>query len=139
LDKPAIDPKNVVVPSRAKITPGRWRELVAALQNRVVQIGRVRFARVERHPDVLRFWISDHFFHAVDFHQRPTQTAHALVAVVALRRDIDPFQDRSFIGAFEIMRVRWVHDIRSRLGPKPGASRTLAGPADSLASAFGAF
>ena len=50
---------------------------VAALQNGVVQIGRMRFARVEGDDDPLVLKIDSDIFHAVNFHQQRAQSPQA--------------------------------------------------------------
>ena len=61
---------SAVVDRRYKRSLRRRRGLVAAAQNGVVQLRRVRFARVESYPHIFCFRIGDYFFHALDFHQR---------------------------------------------------------------------
>src|SRR5580700_10614139 len=81
-----------------------------------MQIGCVRLSRVKRDEDALAFKIDVHLLHAVNFHERRAQLAHAFVAVFAFGRDLDRFQNR-MIGVFEIMRIArvwivwsgWVH------------------------------
>jgi hypothetical protein len=74
-----------------------------------VYLRRVRFARVESHPDIFGVRISDHFLHANDSHQRFAQGANAFVAIVSISRDIDPFPDRLISGVVQIVRIGWVH------------------------------
>jgi hypothetical protein len=75
--------------------PGRF---VTAAEDSVVDLRRVRFAGVESHPNILRVRISDDFFHAIDSHQRFAQGTDAFVAIIPLRRDIDPFPNRLISG-----------------------------------------
>lgn len=80
--------------------------------------GRVRLSRVESHPDIFAFRIGLHFFHAGDFQQRLAQRAHALVAILAVGRDVDALEDRLIGGVVEVVRVGWIHALTSRLNQR---------------------
>jgi len=101
--------------------------LVAALQDRVVQIGRVRFARIESDDNSPVLRIDLYIAHAFDFQQRLAQFLHAFLIVIAFGRDLDRFQNR-MIGAFGIKRVGriglvwlgWVHHLSNAAGRRAG-------------------
>jgi hypothetical protein len=86
--------------------------LITALQNRVVEIGRVRLARVKCDDDPLMTEINFHTLYAFDFPERPAQLSHAFVAIFALGCDLDRFQDR-VIGSFRTKRIAWVGIVGS--------------------------
>ena len=93
---------------------------------------RVRFARVESHPHILCVRISDHFLHAIDFHQRFAQGANAFVAIVSISRDIDPFPDGLISGVVEIVRIGWIHALTSHVATRPSALSRLASAQGAL-------
>jgi hypothetical protein len=96
---------------------------VTAFQNRVVQIGRVRLARVKFHNHPFVFKIHGHVLHAVYFHQHGPQFSHALVAIFAFGCDLNGFDNR-VIGPLRIMWVArfgivwsgWVHHLLNARG-----------------------
>ena len=90
----------------------RGPRLVAALQNRVVEIGRVRLARVKCDDDPLMTEINFHTLYTFDFPERPAQLSHAFVAIFAPGCDVDRFQDR-VIGSFGIKRIARVGIVGS--------------------------
>src|ERR1700736_752477 len=67
----------------------RW--LIAAFEDRVVQIRSVRFAGVEPHYYAGLMRIDFHSAHTLEFQQRLTQSAHAFVAIFAFACDLDRF------------------------------------------------
>jgi hypothetical protein len=113
------------------------RGFVAAFQNRVVQIGRVRFARVERDDDAFTREIDGDIAHAVNFHQHRAQFSYARIAIFAFSCDLDCFEN-GVIGPFGIERVarfgfvwsRGIHHLlnvaRRRVGrlPRDGFEHT---------------
>ena len=62
------------------------------------------FACIKRDNDALMAEINFHILHAFDFHEWCTQLSHAFVAVFALGRNLDRFQNR-VISAFGIKRI----------------------------------
>jgi hypothetical protein len=90
--------------------------LVAAFQNRIVEVGNVRFACVERYDHALALWINFDLANAVYAHERLPQSSHAFVAILPFGCDFDCFQNRP-IAAFRkkgtarvgIIGSRWVH------------------------------
>src|SRR5438094_10092139 len=92
--------------------------LLAAFQDRVVQIGYVCLARIERHDHPLPFEIDFHIANSVYLHKRPTQFSYTFIAILALRRNFDRFQGRmitalgkEWTGRIRIVRSSWVHGI----------------------------
>jgi len=69
-----------------------WRRFIAAFQDYVVQIGGMRFARIERDDHALTLEIDFYVLHAGNFRQNRSQLAHTLVAFFAFGRDLDRFQ-----------------------------------------------
>ena len=88
------------------------RGLISAFQNGVVQIRRMRLARVKRHDHALPFEIDFHIANSVYLHKRPAQLSHAFIAIFAFRRDFDCFQDW-MIAMFREKRTGWVGIVRS--------------------------
>ena len=80
----------------------RW--LVAALQDRVMQIGRVSLARIEGDDDVLAEDIDHHILHAANFYERWSQPSHALITILAFRRNFYRFQN----GMIGVFRIEWI-------------------------------
>jgi len=80
------------------------RGFVAVFQNRVVQIGSVRFARVERDDDAFTREIDGDIAHAVNFHQHWAQFSYARIAIFAFSCDLDCFEN-GVIGPLGIERV----------------------------------
>ncbi len=72
-----------------------------------MQIGGMRFARIERDDHALTLEIDFYVLHAGDFHQNRSQLAHTLVAFFAFGRDLDRFQD-FVIAPF---RKKWIGRI----------------------------
>jgi len=70
---------------------GDWRGFIAAFQNCVVQIGSMRFARVERDDHTLAPEIDFHVLHSGNVLQHWPQFAHALIAIFAFSGDFDRF------------------------------------------------
>jgi hypothetical protein len=85
-----------------------------------MQIRPARLARVERHDYPLSLEINRHIPHPADLHERPAQLAHALVAILSCRSNLDLLED-GMIGALGKERTRrigiiwsrWVHAIYS--------------------------
>ena len=77
-----------------------------------MQIGRVRFARVERNNDALVTEIDLHVADAVDPLERGTQFSDAFVAIFAFSRDLDRFEN-VVIGTLGTKWVAWVGIVRS--------------------------
>jgi hypothetical protein len=81
-----------------------------------MQIGRVRLAGIECHDDPVAPGINRHIPHTIHFHERLAQLAHALVAILSLRRNFDLLKNGK-IGPLgeeracriRIIRSRWVH------------------------------
>jgi hypothetical protein len=102
----------------------RRRRFIAAFQNGVVQIRRMRLARVKRHDDALPFEIDFHIANSVYFHKRAAQPAHAFIAIFAFRRNFDRFQNRMIAmfgekraGRVGIVRSGGVHILFTLRGP----------------------
>ena len=91
---------------------GDWGRFITALQDCVVQIGGMRFARIERDDHALTLEIDFYVLHAGDFHQNRSQLAHTLVAIFAFSRDLNRFQD-FVIGAFRKKRISRIGVTRS--------------------------
>ena len=89
------------------------RGFIAALQNCVMKIGRMRFSRVKCDDHTLVFEIDFHVFHPENFLQHRSQLAHALIAIFAFGPDLDCFQDR-VISPFGIEWIGWVRLVWSR-------------------------
>ncbi len=81
-----------------------------------MQIGWMRFARIERDDHALTLEIDFYIFHAGNVLQHRSQFAHTLIAIFAFSRDFDRFQDR-VIAAF---REKWIGRI--------GISSVVQGP-----------
>src|SRR6266478_2208727 len=62
---------------------GLSRRFVAAFENRVVEIGRVRLTGIEFNDHSFVRKVDDHVLDAVYFHQHGTQFSHAFVAIFA--------------------------------------------------------
>lgn len=74
-----------------------------------MQFRRVRLARIEGHPDALRFRVGIDFLHSRDAQERLAQTADALVAIIAFGRDVDRLEHLVIGGIVQIMRVGRIH------------------------------
>src|SRR5262249_49546982 len=92
------------------------RRFIAAIQNCVVKIGRMRFSRVERDDHALMLEVDSDVFHPGDLLEHRSQLAHTLIAIFALGGDLDRFQDRVIsplgikgIGWIRIVWSGWVH------------------------------
>ena len=81
--------------------------LIAAAQNRVVQVGRVSFSGINGSDHSLTFCIYPNVVHSRDAHERFAQFADAFIAIFAFRRDGDSLQHR-FVCAVRIVRVGWI-------------------------------
>ena len=68
------------------------RRLITGLQDCVVQIWRVRFARIKRHNYSLVRQINFYIVNSANALQHRLQFAHTLVAIFAFSRDLDRFQ-----------------------------------------------
>jgi hypothetical protein len=109
-----------------------WRWLVAALQDRVMQVGRVCFAGIEGNDDALVAKIDFHIANAVDPHERRPQFSDAFIAIFAFSRDFYLFQN-GMIGAFGIKRIArvgvlwsgWVHHLSNAIRPHSGRLAAL--------------
>ena len=68
-----------------------WPGFVPAIQDCVVKIRRVRFARIEGddHAPVLE--VDFHTVHAFNFHERPAQLSHSLMVILPFGGDFDCF------------------------------------------------
>ena len=84
-----------------------WRRLIAALQDCVMQIGRMRFAWVECDNHALVREIDFYVFHSGNFLQHRSQFAHAFIAIFTFSRDFDRFEKR-VVGA---CRGKWIGRI----------------------------
>ena len=84
-----------------------WRRLIAALQNRVVQIGHMRFACIERDDYPFMLQIDFYVLHSGNVLQHRSQFAHALIAIFAFGRDLDRFQN----GVIRAFRKKWIGRI----------------------------
>ncbi len=89
-----------------------WRRFVATLQDCVMQIGRMRFARVECYDYAFVLEIDFYVLHAGNVLQHRSQFAHTLIAIFAFRRDFDRFQNR-MIGALRGKRIGRIGISRS--------------------------
>jgi hypothetical protein len=69
-----------------------------------MQVGRVRFARIEGDDDAFSWEIDFYILNPVYLHERCAQLSHAFIAILALGRDFYRFQN-GMIGAFGIKRV----------------------------------
>ena len=83
-----------------------------------MQIGRMRFARVERDDHALVLDIDFHISHSGYALQRRSQFAHALIAIFPFSRDFDRFQNgiaaalpKKWIGRIGISKSCGVHGV----------------------------
>ena len=90
---------------------GQRRRFVTTAQNRVVQVGRVRFSGIKRYNNSLTLCIYPDVAHSRDAHERFSQFADAFIAILPFRRDRDSLQHR-FLCALQGMRVRWIEMLR---------------------------
>ena len=97
---------------------GHRRRFIAALQDCIMQIGRMRFARVEREDQALALEVHFHILHSGNPLQHRSQFAHALIAIFPFSRDFDRFQNgivatlpKKWIGRIGISRSRGVHGV----------------------------
>src|SRR6516162_6216875 len=88
------------------------RRFVATVQNCVMQIGRMRFARVERNDHALVREVDFYILHAGDVRQHRSQFAHTFIAIFTFRGDLDRFQN-SLVGAFRKKWIGWIGISRS--------------------------
>ena len=84
-----------------------WRRLIAAFQNCIVQIGWMRFARIERDNHTLALDMDFYVLHPGNVLQHRSQFAHAFIAIFTFSGDFDRFQNR-VVGAF---REKWIGRI----------------------------
>ncbi len=94
----------------------QWRRLIAALQDCVVQIGRMRFARVECDDHALVREIDFYVSHSGNVLQHRSQFAHAFIAIFTFSGDFDRFQNR-VVGAFRRKMDRPDRDQKVVQGP----------------------
>jgi hypothetical protein len=103
------------------------RGFITAFQNRVVQVWRVNFTRVESHDYSLVGKIDNDIENTGHFHQHWPQSAHAGIAIFILGCDLDRF-DNSVIGPFRIKRIAWFGFVwASRVHHLLNARRCLSG------------
>src|SRR6266850_3600753 len=76
-----------------------WRRFIAALQDCVVQIGWMCFARIERDNHALVPDIDFYVLHPGNVLQHRSQFAYALIAIFTFSGDFDRFQN-SVVGSF---------------------------------------
>jgi hypothetical protein len=88
------------------------RGFVAALQDCIVQIGRMRFAWIERDNHALDRDIDCYVLNSGNVLQHRSQFAHAFIAIFTLSRDFDRFQNR-VVGAFRKKRIGRIGISRS--------------------------
>ena len=74
-----------------------------------MQVRGVRAPGVESNRDQLRFHIRLHVLNTLNLHQRVAKLAHAFVALVSRRRDLDAFEDFVVGGVVKVVRIGWVH------------------------------
>ncbi len=86
---------------------GDRRRFIAALQDCIVQIGRMRFARIECYDYALVRKIDFYVLNSGNILQHRSQFAHALIAIFTFSGDLDRFQN-SVVGAF---REKWIGRI----------------------------
>jgi hypothetical protein len=87
------------------------RRFVTTAQNRIVQVGRVRFSGVKRYDYSLTLCIYPDVAHSWDAHERFSQFADAFIAILAFRRDRDSLQ-HWFYCALQVVRVSWIEMMR---------------------------
>jgi len=103
------------------------RGFITAFQNRIVQIGRVNFARVEFHDYSLVGKIDNDIEDARHFHQHWPQSAHAGIAIFTFGCDLDRF-DNGVIGPFRVKWIAWFGFVwASRVHHLLNARRCLSG------------
>src|SRR5262249_31201610 len=83
----------------------RW--LISAFQDCVVQIGWMRFARIERDDYAFVRKIDFYVFHPRNVLQARSQFPHALIAIFTFRGDLDRFQN----SVVEPFRSKWIGRI----------------------------
>ncbi len=86
--------------------------LVAALQNGIMQVGRMRLAGIKGDPNTLGCRIGLYLFHSVDTQKWLSQGTHAFVAIVSLRCYIDCLQHFAIGRVVQIMWIGWVHILQ---------------------------
>ena len=72
---------------------GHWGWLVSALQDCVMQIGWMHFARIECDDNALVREIDFDILHPRNVFQHWSQFAHALITIFAFGGDLDRFQN----------------------------------------------
>jgi len=91
---------------------GQWRRFIAAFQDCVVQIGRMRFARIEGDNHALRRDIDCYVLNCGNVLQHWSQFVHAFIAIFTLSGDFDRFQNR-VVCAFRKKRIGRIGFSRS--------------------------
>ena len=71
-----------------------WHRFIAALQDCVMQIRRMRFAWIERDNHALVLEIDFYVLHSGNVLQHRSQFAHAFITIFTFRGDFDGFQNR---------------------------------------------
>ena len=89
-----------------------WRWFIAARQDCIMQIGCMRFARIERDNYALVLDIDVYVLQSGNFLQHQSQLAYALVAIFTFSADFDRFQN-SAVGAFREKRIGRIGISRS--------------------------
>jgi len=89
-----------------------WRRFIAALQDCVMQIWRMCFARIERDNHALVLEIDFYVLHPGNVLQHRSQFAHALIAIFTFSGDFDRFQN-SVVGSFGEKRIGRIRISRS--------------------------
>ena len=96
-----------------RLTSSERGGLVAALQNGVVQIRRMRFPGVKGNNYAFASGIDCHVAYSRNFHERLSQFANAFVAIFAFGRDCNSFEHRlvgvlqvMWVGRIEMMRIK---------------------------------
>ena len=86
---------------------GDWRRFIAALQDCVMQLWRMRFARIECDNHALVREIGFYVLNSGNVLQHWSQFAHAFIAIFTFSGDFDGFQN-SVVGA---IREKWIGRI----------------------------
>ena len=84
-----------------------WPRFITALQDCVMQIWRMRFARIECDDHALVREIDFYVLNSGNGLQHRSQFAHAFIAIFTFSGDFDRFQNR-VVGAF---REKWIGRI----------------------------
>jgi hypothetical protein len=91
---------------------GSRARVITATQDRVVKVGRVRFARIKGDDDPLMPGIHFYIVHAFDFHEWPAELSESTMVILAFRSDFDRFQNR-VVGAFREKGIGWIRIVWS--------------------------